>query len=56
MLKKKLIPYLVVVGLIVLIVAGALGVWVLQRYIPTKAGRYWPAAWCGGGKNSYIHE
>lgn len=36
MLKKKLIPYLVVVGLIVLIVAGALGVWVLQRYIPTK--------------------
>lgn len=36
MLKKKLIPYLVVVGLIVLIVVGVLGVWVLQRYIPTK--------------------
>jgi spore germination protein YaaH len=36
MLKKKLIPYLVAVGLIVLIAVGALGVHILQKYIPTK--------------------
>lgn len=35
-MKKKVIPYLIVVGLIVLIVVGALGVRILQRYIPTK--------------------
>ena len=35
-MKKKLIPYLIAVGLIVLIVAGTLGVRILQRYIPTK--------------------
>ena len=35
-MRKKVIPYLIVVGLIVLIVVGALGVRILQRYIPTK--------------------
>lgn len=35
-MKKQLIPYLVAIGLIILIVGGALGVRFLQRYIPTK--------------------
>lgn len=35
-MKKTLIPYLVAVGLIVLIALGSLGVHILQKYIPTK--------------------
>lgn len=35
-MKKKLIPYLVAIGLIVLIALGSLGVHILQKYIPTK--------------------
>lgn len=35
-MKKNLIPYLIAVGLIVLIAAGALGIQILQKYIPTK--------------------
>lgn len=35
-MKKKLIPYFVVIGLIILIVTAAVGVQFLQKYIPTK--------------------
>lgn len=35
-MKKRLIPILIAVGLIVLIVGGAVGMHILQNYIPTK--------------------